>query len=307
MLALVLLVVGGLGGFALYLNHVVDSNVRRGGLLPDDQGRPEPGAGSSRNILLLGSDSLTDQLRDGARADVIQLVHVADDRSSMQVVHFPRDLYVDIPGHGKNKINAAYAYGGAPLLVKTLEQLLGVRIDHVAVTGFAGFKELTDTVGGVDVRVEQASTSGGVRFTPGVMHMDGETALAFVRERKQLREGDLDRGRRQQAWMKALLEKSASTGTLSNPARLAAMIGDTTRNLVVDESFTTGRIRELAWSLRGVRGSDVSFITAPITGFDTVKGAGSVDVVDQAGIRRLGQALREDDTAALAALSRTPG
>lgn len=308
LLGMALIVALVLGGFAVYLNHVLDSNVKRSALLPDgDRADRDPAAGDARNILLLGSDSRTEEVREGSRADVIQLVHIPADRASIQVIHFPRDLYVDIPGRGKNKINAAYAFGGAPLLVQTLEQLLDVRIDNVASIGFDGFKELTNTLGGVDVNVRQASVSDGHTFTPGRQHMDGDTALAFVRERKQLARGDIDRGVRQQAWIKAIMDKTARTGTLANPAKLSGMVGDVARNLVVDESFSTGDMRGLALSLRNVRGGDVGFLTAPYSGFSSVAGVGSVDVVDQPRMTALGTALRTDRMSTVDGQSRDPG
>ncbi|YAL82886.1 LCP family protein [Dermacoccaceae bacterium W4C1] len=298
-----------IGGFALYLNHVFDSGVRRAGLLPDGENRVsrDAAAGDAQNILLLGSDSRTEELRDASRADVIQLVHIPADRSSVQIIHFPRDLYVDIPGRGKNKINAAYAFGGSPLLVQTMEKMLNVRIDHVAAIGFDGFKRLTNTIGGVDVKVDQASSRNGYTFTPGTMHMSGDQALAFVQERKQLQRGDIDRGRRQQAWIKGLLNKATQTGTLSSPTRLASMVGDVAQNLVVDDSFTTGDMRSLAWSLRSVRGNDVTFLTAPYSGFESIQGVGAVDIVDEAGMTKLGTALRTDKMSTLPGQITDPG
>ncbi|MDF8265559.1 LCP family protein [Luteipulveratus flavus] len=309
LLTMLLVVVLAAVGFGLYLDHLVSANVRHDPLLPPAESRAAraQGAGDAQNILLLGSDSRTEQLQDASRADVIQLVHISDDRSSVQVIHFPRDLYVPIPGHGRNKINAAYAFGGAPLLVQTMEGMLHVRIDHVAQIGFDGFRDLTNTVGGVDVNVDQPTTSDGHTFTRGINHLDGDAALAFVRERKQLSEGDIDRGRRQQAWLKGLLDKTLRAGTLANPVRLAHVVDDTTSNLVVDDGFSTGEMRSLALSLRNLRGGGVTFATAPFSGFRSVPGVGSVDVVDDAGMARLGTALREDRVADLPKTTSSPG
>ena len=94
-------------------------------------------AKDSLNLLLLGSDS---RGPDQGRSDVIVLAHISDDRSRVDLIHFPRDLWVDIPGRGKDKINAAYAYGGAPLLVQTLQTLIKVPVDHVAVVDFRGLQ-----------------------------------------------------------------------------------------------------------------------------------------------------------------------
>ena len=85
------------------------------------------------------------------------LVHLPEDRSQIQLIHFPRDLYVPIPGHGSNKLNAAYAFGGAPLVVEAIQNLAGIKIDHLALIDFEGFKRMTDAVGGVRVYAEEAS------------------------------------------------------------------------------------------------------------------------------------------------------
>ena len=119
------------------------------------------------------------------------------------------------PGRGKDKINAAFAYGGAPLLVQTLQDLVGVPVDHVAIIDFEGFQRMTDAVGGVNVYVEEGSSGGGYTFTKGFQQMGGAEALAFVRERKTLSEGDISRGRRQQAFIKALMLKSLSRDVLA--------------------------------------------------------------------------------------------
>ena len=103
---------------------------------------------------------------------------------------FPRDLYVT-SRQGKDKINAAFAYGGAPLLVQTVQGLVGVPVDHVAIIDFEGFKQMTDAVGGVNVYVEESSAGSGYTFTKGYQQMGGTEVLAFVRERKELSEGDI--------------------------------------------------------------------------------------------------------------------
>ena len=291
-------------GFSVYLSHVVTSNVQHEKLLPvfsDDGSTAGPGAaaaeaapgaqpvtGKGMNFLLLGSDAGPG--REGGRSDVIMLVHVPGDRSKVQLIHFPRDLYVSVPGHGKDKINAAYAYGGAPLLVQTLQTL----IDHVGLIGFEGFKNMTDAVGGVDVDVEESSNEWGYVFTKGRMHLNGDQSLAFVRERHQLSEGDISRGRRQQAFLKALILKGLSADTLTNPVRLASFVDAATRNLTVDQGLDIGEMQTLAFSLRNVRGGDIRFITAPFSGFGTSPVGGSIDIVDEAKMTAMGQAVAAD-------------
>ena len=310
-LALVLLVVvGGGAAYLLFLNHTVTKNVQHRALLPTPgvsgataAPTKKPAAKNAQNLLFIGSDA-----RGGlaGRSDVIVLMHVAGDRRTVTLVHFPRDLYVSIPGHGKDKINAAYAYGGAPLLVRTLQDLVGVPIDHVALTNFEGFKNMTDAVGGVNVYVEEPSSGPTYSFHKGYQQMDGAQALAFVRERKQLSEGDISRGRRQQAFIKALLLKSLSKDVLTNPVRLAQFVDAGTKNLVVDEQYTVSQMRKEALSLRNLRGKDVSFVTAPFTGFGTAPNGGSIDLVDEQGMQDLGEALQNDDMASYQDTTHTP-
>jgi LCP family protein required for cell wall assembly len=312
LLALVLLVVvGGAAAYLLFLNHTVSSNVKHESLLPTPgvDGAPgaparKPAAGDAQNFLVIGSDARPGESR--GRSDVIVLVHIASDRKTVTLVHFPRDLYVSIPGHGKDKINAAYAYGGAPLLVSTIQDLVGVPVDHVAMTNFEGFKNMTDAVGGVNVYVEEPSSNGTYTFHKGYQEMSGPEALAFVRERKDLSEGDISRGRRQQAFIKALMLKSLSKDVLLNPVKLAQFTDAATSNLTVDQQFSVGDMRKEALSLRNLRGGDVAFITAPFTGFGTSPSGASIDLLDEQGMRALGEALQNDDMASYKDTTRTP-
>ncbi|MEO7236271.1 MAG: LCP family protein [Lapillicoccus sp.] len=306
--AVLLLVVPivAIGGYAAYLGHMVTSNVQKEDLLPaltPDQLKgnpaapaPTPGAtavtGKGMNFLLIGSDAGPD--RSGARSDVIMMVHVPEDRHNITFIHFPRDLYVDIPGYSKNKINAAFAFGGAPLLVNTLQALTGAHIDHVAKIGFEGFKAMTDAVGGVDVYVAESSSQDSVKFIGGTtMHMDGATALQFVRARYQLSQGDISRGQRQQEFLKSLMLKMLSSDTLTNPAQLSNLVYATTTNLTVDQDLNLGEMQQLGLSMRNIRGSNVRFITAPFSGFAN-NAAGDVDVVDVAKMTAMGQAIAQD-------------
>lgn len=304
----VLLVVGGAAAYVLFLNHTVTANVKHAPLLPataDEQApTKKPAAANAQNILFIGSDARAGL--GGARSDVIVLMHVASDRKTVTLVHFPRDLYVSVPGHGKDKINAAFAYGGSPLLVQTLQDLVGVPIDHVALVGFEGFKNMTDAVGGVNVYVEEASSGPTYSFHKGYQQMDGAQALAFVRERHQLSEGDISRGRRQQAFIKALLLKSLSKQVLTNPVRLAQFVDAGTRNLTVDDGFSAGEMRKEAFSMRNLRGKDIAFVTAPFTGFGTSPTGASIDLVDEPAMRELGDALQNDEMASYADTTHTP-
>ncbi len=302
MLALFVLLIGSTAAFFAYLSHTVDQNVTQAELLPDARppvvapnGTQVAETGTGTNFLVIGTDA---RPGDAGRSDVIVLVHVPADNQTVSMIHFPRDLYVDIPGHGKDKINAAYAFGREPLLVQTLENLLKIRIHHVAKTDFAGFKNMTDAVGGVNVYAEEASdgtgNGGPVVIKQGWNKLNGEQALAFVRERYTLSEGDISRGRRQLAFIKALMLEAKSSATIANPVRLAKVTDAFTTNLVVDQNFSTADLRNYAIALRDVDGRDVHFSTAPFTGFGTSPNGASIDLVDEQGMAALGEALRTD-------------
>lgn len=307
LLAMVVVVALAIGGFALYLNHILDNIDRKSGMLPVN-GNPTrlADAGDAQNILLIGTDSREANLQDASRSDVIQLVHLAKGGKSIQIVHFPRDLYVPIPGHGKNKINAAYAFGGPSLLVTTLQNTLGVRIDRVAQIGFPGFAKVTDELGGVDIYVSQAFSEGTANTTDGKSgfgswtvgwhHMNGAQALGFVRERHQLAQGDIDRGRNQQQWLSAVMSKLLKPEVLVNPIKVTNITKDLTdnHNMILDDGFSSSYLRDTAFSLRNVRRSDITFFTAPFSGFGSDPVAGSIDIVDEAKMKQLGQHLAHD-------------
>lgn len=250
----------------------------------------DPSAGDAMNFLIIGSDSRDLSVERG-RSDVIVLAHIDDARSRVDLIHFPRDLFVPIAGTGgSSKINAAYAYGGAPLLIQTLQPLVNVPIDHVAIVNFESFKAMTDAIGGVDVQV----TESGGGFTAGVHHMNGEQGLRFVRERKSLSQGDISRGERQMQFIKAVLGKALSRDTLTNPVRLASFVDAATTNLTVDDSLKVSDMRDLAISMRDVRGSDIHFWQGPWCGIDMHPVAGSIVLMSDSQMARLSEHLRTD-------------
>ncbi len=306
---LALVVATGIG-YAGYLRQRVSSNIVQEDLLPDgpvatDAAAARAGAAglgadypasslpvkladTGLNVLIIGSDK---EVAGQGWSDAIFLVHVSQNRDHVVLVRLPRDLYVTIPGHGPDKLRTAYIEGGAKLLVATAQNLLGIVVDHAAVTGFAGFREMTEAVGGVDVLVTEPGEWPGYTFQPGTTHMDGEMALAFVRERSG---GDLSRGTRQQAFLKALTSKSLSAGVLANPVRLAGLLDAATENLTVDRAFTVDEMSSLAFGLRAIRARDISFLQAPVGGVTTTPAQESALLVDVPQMRALGDALRAD-------------
>lgn len=258
--------------------------------------------GVGTNYLILGVDTRASWTQSMSRSDTIMLVHVDRDRRHASVVSFPRDSYVyipPVPGHwagGKTKINAAYAWGGAPLVVQVVGHLTGLGIDHVVRVDFAAVRKITDIVGGVDVTVRKRVTDGrtGYTFPAGVNHLDGKRAEIYVRQRYGLAQGDFDRVRRQQQYLHALLDKVLSMGVLTNPIKMSALLSEAAKSLVVDANLDlTGTARELS----GLRTDDLSFTTIPSTGF-VRSAAGTANRLDRAGCRALFLALRSDTMAA---------
>ena len=291
LLALLLLIVVGVGGYGWFLSGKIDRNLEHDDLLGDSS---QSATGEKlvddqgTNYLLIGSDARPGE--SASRADVIQLVHVDKKHDNVWIIHFPRDLWVPVPGHSEDKINAAYAYGQSPLLVRTIQDLVGVKIDHVAKTDFEGFQKLTDALGGVRVNNSLPSP----KFGEGPHDLDGEQALEFVRERKTLAEGDISRGQRQQAWLKGIMSETLTPGVLLNPNKLNSVVDAGTAHTVVDDSLTAGTIRSQAVRMRSVRGEDIHFVTAPFSGYGTSPGGASIDVLDENGMDQLGDALRTD-------------
>ncbi|AMO59024.1 Putative transcriptional regulator YwtF [Mycolicibacterium phlei] len=296
--ALVLLLVVAVVAGGLW----IDSSLQRTPALADYPGRPAAGAGTT--WLLVGSDSRRDltpeqqaQLATGGdlgdgRTDTILLVHLPGLLSDTPatLVSIPRDSYVEIPGHGSDKINAASVYGGAPLLVQTVEQVTGLRIDHYAEIGFGGFAALVDAVGGVQMCPAEPIVDplAGIDLPAGCQELDGRSALGFVRTRATPR-ADLDRMVHQREFMSALLHRASSPTVLLNPLRLYPMARAATRTLTVNTGDHIWDLARLGWAMRG----DIVTVTVPIGEYATT-GAGSVVIWADGLANQLFEALRTD-------------
>lgn len=290
-----------IGSFTVW--QVLDSanDVQRTeSLLPasDDSERPpaDATAAGSINVVLLGSDSRGE---DQGRSDVLMLAHVPPGRERLYIISFPRDMWVQIPGRGYAKINAAYAYGGEQLASRTLESLVGVRMDHAAKIDFEGFMGLTTALDGVTVDNQVASTSGEYRWPKGPVTIQGEEALAFVRQRHELPNGDLDRAARQRAVVKAILVRLLSLDVLANPALVANVAGQLSQYVVVDEGLSTEVILRTASSMKlGGGEQDVVLLQAPISGFGTSPDGQSIDLVDEEQLAEMATAIQTGEMAA---------
>src|SRR3712207_6657072 len=198
-----------------------------------------------------------------ARSDAIMIARFSADRQHAQVISIPRDSWVDIPGRGMNKINAAYSFGGPSLLIQTVEDLTGVRIDHYAAIDFDGLIQVTDDLGGVDVVVPQTTSNGPYTFPAGDNHLDGDQARWYVGQRYDLPGGDFDRVKRQQNYLRAMFGKLFSQDVFSSPGKLDSVLLAVTSAVAVDDSLGNGTLLSLAYSLRGLTPASVEFFTAP--------------------------------------------
>lgn len=314
LLALAMLLVVWLGvalGGAWYVQHHAFGQVHRlPGVFSALGARPHNPAGDTgaRNILLLGSDRRSDVQTTGARAagpawlpgaqrsDTIMLLHLSADRRSVTVVSIPRDSWVDIPGYGHHKINAAFSFGGPSLTVRTVEQLTGLRIDHLAIIDWAGFRALVDDLGGLTVRVPRTTYDSARRLTwaAGRHHLDGRRALLYVRQRHGLPNGDLDRVRRQQYVLELLWRQLHAQGLWTDPTQRARELQDVTDDLTVDSGWTTPQLRHFGHLLIQVPARNVRFTTAPVSGFATIGGE-DVVLLDGSAGHALWRALDFDD------------
>jgi LCP family protein required for cell wall assembly len=305
LISVAVVVVGAVAASAAYiysLDQSVTSNIKREDVMPAEtptapgqSARPsaDPQADGALNFVLLGSDSRDPGDSGAGRSDSIMVVHLNKAHDQAYITSFPRDMYVDIPGHGKNKINAAFAYGGTPLMVQTLEGLLGTRMDHVVMVDFEGFIKLTESLGGITVKNTTAFSSHGFDYPEGEITIAGEEALWFVRERKSLPNGDLDRAENQRKVIKAIVAKGLSPEVVANPTAFTDFISGVAQHVTVDSGLTDQTIRDLALSLR-LTSSDIRLLQAPISGFGTSPDGQSIDIVDEDQLAALGKAMKSD-------------
>ncbi len=226
----------------------------------DAESRPAPATPAQETgeqpvtFLLVGSDTRAtaeEGIAAGGRSDAIMIARFSADRQHAQLISVPRDSWVDIPGHGMDKVNAAYAYGGPTLLIQTVEQLTDVRIDHYVAIDFEGLVQVTDDLGGVDVVVAETTSNGPYTFPAGINHLDGDEARWYLGQRYGLPGGDFDRVRRQQQYLQAVFGKLFSSATFTDPARLDAALLAVTSAVAADEQLGNAGMLALAYSLRG--------------------------------------------------------
>ncbi|HEX9999414.1 MAG TPA: LCP family protein [Actinoplanes sp.] len=304
---LAFLIIAVIAGVSLYgYASGLDKDLKRTDAFSQLTGdRPANTIKGALNILLVGSDSRDpDAKEDEAnswRADTLMLMHVPADHKTAQLISIPRDLWVIVPSSNsapcsegsRAKINASFSFGGLPRAVHTIECLTDVKVDHVMAVDFGGFKEVTDALGGVDLKVEKTikSIHKPYRvFKKGTMHMSGAQALDWIRQRKQFARGDFARMQHQQEFLKALMDKAASTGTLTNPAKLNSFLKAVTAAVTVDNNFS---LTDSAVQFRKLRGENLTFLVSPNKGSETIAGQ-SVVVADREKALALYKAMADD-------------
>ncbi len=268
--SIVLVLAVALVGSYFYLN----SKLNRSVALPAFSGQS-----AGQNWLIVGSDS-----RQGLSQQQIVSLHVGDDfgtenSDSLLLLHIgsgrpvllsiPRDSYVPIPGHGDNKINAALGFGGPSLLIETVEQVTGLRINHYMGIGFGGLVSVVNQVGGVTMCLPKAlhDYDSGANIPAGCHNLDGAQALAFVRDRHSFADEDLQRIADQRAFLKALLDKATSPGVYLNPFVALPFGSAAASSLSVDQGTQLYDLIEVARALRNpqtgtVPVADANYITS---------------------------------------------
>ncbi|MFJ4417223.1 LCP family protein [Streptomyces sp. NPDC088925] len=288
-----------------------DGKIRREVDLSKVIDRPAEGKGT--NYLIVGSDSREGMSKEdkkrlhtgsaeGKRTDSMMILHTGDNGTTM--ISLPRDSNITIPSfkgsdsgkmypaRGANKLNAAYAFDGPELLVRTIEYNTGLHIDHYAEIGFDGFASIVDAVGGVEMDIPKGfkDEKSGADFKAGKQTLNGEQALAFVRTRYALPGSDLDRTKNQQKFLAALAHQVATPSTIINPFKLYPVMGSGLDSLIVDKDMSLWNLVSMFWAMKGVTGGDGKQMNMPIAG-----SVGGNLAWDMPKVKQLVNELKNDD------------
>ncbi|KAA1425334.1 LytR family transcriptional regulator [Mumia zhuanghuii] len=315
----IVLIGGGAYAWGL-MNSLKDVDKFQTAVLKDEN-RPDPAPGEALNILVLGADAeadgnnntssiKSDLNEDGLwkegrihRSDTIMVAHISANRKQVSVISIPRDSYVPIYDEqgevrGEDKINAAFANYGPNGAISTVEHLTDLRMDHMVIMDWDGFKDMTAAVGGVKVFIPETfyDSSQKVTWEEGWHNLKGKRALQYVRTRYGLTDGDFGRIQRQQNFIRLLLKEMMSGSNLSNPLSLQKTVSSVAQNLTVDDKFTTSTITDLAWNIRGVSVDNVDFMTVPMAEprYGKAPNGQSIVIIDEAKSEDLWRMVRND-------------
>ena len=280
MSVVVLFVAGTAWGFTSYINDTI------GRVNAGTAGTPASGP---LNVLLAGVDQRSGLTRHqelalhvgndvSSNSDTMMLIHVSGDRSRVTVISIPRDSWVNIPGHGFNKINAAYGLGGPKLVVQTVEANTGLTINDFVQVNFLGFVKVIDALGGVNICLPFAVDDpySGLHLAKGQHHVSGITALEYARDRHSFATSDLARIQDQQHLLSSMLTEAISSGTLANPVKLDRFLHAALAAIKVDQGLN---VAALADQMRGVSPSDVRFMTVPLSNYNYQTPSGELAVL----------------------------
>jgi LCP family protein required for cell wall assembly len=282
--------------------------------------RPEKKS-TAMNYLLVGSDTREGlskaelkALRVGSvataagkRSDTMLLVHVSKARDKAVMISIPRDTFALIPEHtsksGKlipavySKINSAFNWGGAPLLIQTIEEMTDLKIDHYIEINFAGFARIVDSIGGVEICTKKNinDPKSHLILEAGVHTLNGIESLKYVRTREFDGLGDLGRMQRQQAFMSAVLRKATSAGVLLNPVTMASFINSSLSAVTTDSELKNSDLIALAKQMKSLSTSSVRTLTVPLSNLNYyANGVTSAVLWDPVLAPQLWTRLRED-------------
>jgi LCP family protein required for cell wall assembly len=302
-----LIVAVAVGGYAT-VNHVAGQVQRIPNVFAglDAATRPVMPAATQKSMTILFTGSYTQPVTRGGGgplksstasqdpSGLIALVHFDANGKAGAIVSIPGNTEVAVPGHGTTELESALVLGGPSLLIRTVEKLTNVRIDHYTVIDFAGVVGALRPLGGVDVYLPAATSSNGVVFHAGLNHVTSSNALDYVRQTSLSEEG---RVLRQQALLRAVVDKFAALDLLSNPLRDLSLLDAFTAALRVDSDFTNSGLESLAGQLHLLRPGTSTFVTAPVV----AAAPNSTPVRLNAVVSgKLWQAIRNDKVAAFA-------
>lgn len=290
------------GGGMIWAVNSAWSNVAKVDATPEGE-RPDS---EGRNVLLVGSDSregLTDEQRrefgtgsdtGGARTDSILVLHTGGGKSTL--LSIPRDSYVEIPGNGMNKINAAFSIGGPKLLSQTIEHNTGLKMDGYMEIGFGGFAQVVDAVGGVNICVknDMDDPKAHIDLKKGCQDMDGKTALGYVRARYSDPEGDLGRAKRQRQFLGALMGKVVTPSTMLQPWKIHSLGKDSEGALTVGEDDSMISTARAFWAFRSIAKGDGNSVTVPVSNNNLPTPVGSAVQWDETQAPKLFEDLKAD-------------
>lgn len=267
-----------------------------------------PSDSKGYNYLLVGSDSregLTAAQRKeystgkaaGRRTDSIILVHVPAGDGKPALISLPRDSYVPIPGHGSNKINAAFAFGGPKLLVHTVEQVTDLHIDGYVEIGFGGFASVVDSLNGVNICVKNNMNDpkAGINLKKGCQTLDGRNALGYVRARYSDPRGDIGRADRQRQFLGAIMKKAATPSTVLIPTRYWGFSHAAAKGLIVGEDTSMTDAGRVLMALRAVSKDEGLSLVVPIQSENYQTQAGSSVKWNTERAKALFTMLRKDE------------